>query len=363
MRKIQLGIIGCGMIGQAFIRNALQSSYFEIRGFYDRNLFSQKMALQMAPHAHLFSSREQLFQSPDIEALIICTRHTDHARQAIEGIACGKHILIEKPIATSLEDLALLVKAQQEYPDSVVTALPHGQEPLLEEARHLAQESYLGKLVAFHSYLDVPGPQRSNWYYSSSAVGGASLDTLPYALIRLLSFFKCDIKYALGFKNQLIKNRACLDGNNIKTEIDDNALLILEFAEGQQAIVRSSWNVSHPEDYLVIRGRKGDLWIDCWKQTLTLISNVVPSCSNYTEVLWQGREASQFQFSFANPEEVKLNVFHDHIKNGKGNLFEVAYGMDILLKCLFTSKNSSFVSPFYRMENEAVKLSIGESYI
>ena len=135
MRKIQLGIIGCGMIGQAFIKNALKNPYFEFKGFYDRNVSSQQSVQQIAPHAHLFSSQQELVQSADIEALIICTRHVDHARQAIEGITYGKHILIEKPIATSLEELSLLIKAQQEHPECVITALPHGQEPILKEAK------------------------------------------------------------------------------------------------------------------------------------------------------------------------------------------------------------------------------------
>lgn len=363
MRKIRIGMIGCGMIGQTFIQNILKNSLFEFIGFYDRNPVSQKTVLKMVPHAQFFPSQEQLFQSKDIEALIICTRHTDHSRQAIEGLKCGKHILIEKPISTNLEDLTLLVQTQKECPSCVVTALPHGKDPILKEARHLAQAEFLGKLVAFHSYLDVPGPPRSNWYYSSSAIGGASLDTLPYALIRLLSFLKCDVKYALGFKNQLIKNRACLDGNNIKTEVDDNASLILEFVEGQQAIVRSSWNVSYPEDYFVIRGRKGDLWMDCWKQTLTLISDTVPSTSSYNEISWQGKKAYRFQFSFANPEELKLRIFHDHIRKKRGNLLEVAYGMKILFKCLFSLENSFFVPPFHRAKSEAVSLSMGEIYV
>lgn len=363
MRKIQLGLIGCGMIGQSFIQNALQNPYFEFRGYYDRNASSQKSVQKLAPHARLFSSQEELIRSSDIEALVICTRHIDHAKQAIEGITCGKHILIEKPIATSIEDLSLLLKAQQERPECVVTALPHGQEPILEEAKSWVQEPYLGKLVAFHSYIDVPGPPRSNWYYSASAIGGASLDTLPYALTRLLFFLKCNVKYAVGFKNQLIRNRACLDGNTIETEVDDNASLILELVEGQQAIIRSSWNLSYPEDYLLVRGRKGDLWIDCWKHSLILISDIPPPHSNYAETVWQNRKAYQCQFPSVNSEELKLNLFHEHIKKGKGNLFEVAYGMNILLKCLFTPENAFSVSPFYRQENAFTHLTMGNNYI
>lgn len=353
MGKIKIGILGCGMIGSSFLAQALKHPKYEVVGVCDRNPSRQRAALQLAAHLQVFLSAEQLFCCPNVQAIIVCTRHSDHSQHAIDALNSKKHVLIEKPIATNLQQLNSLVQCAVGNPSCVITALPHNELSIIHLARQLSLESYLGKLIAFHSYLDVPGPPRSNWYYSSEAVGGASLDTLPYALLRLFALTKANVRHAYGFKNQLIKRRRCLDGGQVECGVDDNATLILEIGAGQQAVVRSSWNTASAEDYLVVKGRKGELWVDCWKQHLILISPVPPQL-DYCEVLWQGQKGYLVQAPSFEPEKSKLDVFANNIEKGKGNFFEVNYAMRVLLTCFCPLElKPELPKPFYQ-DNETL---------
>ena len=345
--RIRLGLLGAGMIGRSYIKEAKDSSEFEVIGFHDRNPNSQLETMNLYKNLKFFSTKEDLFNSNLIDALVIGSRHQDHAMQAIEALKCGKHVLIEKPIATNLEDLHELNNIQKKHSEYIVTALPHKNDPLISAAKDIINSGFLGEITAFHSYLDVPGPPRSNWYYAKSSVGGASLDTLPYALMRLLSLVDCDLKSVQGFKNQLIQKRLCLDSGKVDCYVDDNALLTIELESGQQAFVRSNWNTSYPEDFLVIKGRQGDLWLDCWKQKIILISSNLNEFEGYEKIEWLGREGYVKQVERESCEAEKLNVFSQQIQAKAGNLDEVSFGMELIFRCLFKKEIlRNLASPF-----------------
>lgn len=357
--KIKLGILGYGMIGKEYLQQALKNnSDFEVVAVWSRSQSSLAHAKLTAPNIKIYDDKHRFLT--EVQAVAICTPHAKHVEDARLSLTHGKHVLIEKPIATDATSLTNLMETAKKYPELVVTGLPHDNYPIIEKARVLLQQNSIGKITAFHSFIDVPGPPRSNWYYSSSAIGGASLDTLPYALCRLMSLCRVNVKKVMGFKNQLIKHRHCLDGHDIEPEVDDNATLLMEFNTHQQAIVRSSWNVSQPEDYLIIRGREGDIIIDCWRQQIEVITkkqlaiNESSRCNDFIKY--------RLSINSTNPEQLKLRTFATQIKKRTGNLAEVAYSMKLLFYGLF-NKPAQLPPAFYPMQELLLAMHLDDNYI
>lgn len=360
--KIKLGILGCGMIGLSFIKQAIKCDNYEIVAICSRTESSIKSAQKYLPTVKTYLKKEDMLADENIDAIIVCTPHASHAKDAILSLQAGKHVLIEKPIATNIDELNELLLMASKLPHLSILALPHEEHDFIKYTRELIKNEVVGKVTSMHSYLDVPGPPRSNWYYDKSAIGGASLDTLPYALMRLLKISGLNVATAVGVKNQLITHRCCGDGFTIKPEVDDNASLVLLFKTGQQAIIRSNWNISQPEDYIIIQGRKGWLHIDCWRNIINIHSENISKIDK-TSLEKIADNHYRVTFEQIHPETSKLNLFDKYIRSKTSNLFEIAYGMQLILELM--NKNGSIDIPKeYYLENEYLNsMKITEEYI
>lgn len=356
---IKVGILGCGMIGQSFMKQSEIHPGFEVVALYSRSADTLDEAALLKPNAKKYLQKEDFFCDKEVEAVIICTPHSEHTSDALLALQAGKHTLIEKPIATSQSELEDLVEASIRYPSLVITALPHGSNEFIIVARELISLDFIGKVTAIHSYLDVPGPLRSNWYYSKLAVGGASLDTLPYALARIFSVFQVDVREVCGLKNQLITHRLCGDGGKVKAEVDDSAALTLIFSTGQYAIARSTWNVSKVEDFLVIQGRRGEIQIDAWRNIINLKSEKKVSDPRVIVA----NDTQKLELKTTQPEYLKLKVFEDHLNKKTGNLQEVCYFMRMIFSQLFDQSTKIAQQKFYCKNQVMKNLQMGDNYI
>jgi predicted dehydrogenase len=67
--------------------------------------------------ARATSDERDVLQAPDVHALLVLTRHNEHARQAAEGLRAGKHVFVEKPLALAVEEIDML--------DAALVVVPH----------------------------------------------------------------------------------------------------------------------------------------------------------------------------------------------------------------------------------------------
>lgn len=316
-----IAILGCGMIGGRFARAAGGRSDVKVVALCSRSQNSMARVAQHAPAAARYLSREALLEDQAVEAVLVCTPHASHATDAIAAVRSGRHVMIEKPIATTGEELDRLLAAADGGRSAVAVGLPHGEYPYIDGLRRASNDTTIGPLVGFESVLDVPGPPRANWYYTAEAGGGASLDTMPYALCRLLAFTQSPVSACTGLVTQLIKDRRCLDGGRVTPQVDDNVTLLLTFPEGQHALVRSSWCVSVPRDYVRVFGRHGNLELDCISGAITLDRR-------------DGATEPVGAYPVRDDEQLKLDVFTRAIAAGASNLTAVGYAMGLILRAL-----------------------------
>ncbi len=109
MKKYNVGIIGYGWVATAHIAaiNALPSA--QVTAVYSsRPLDSAALAAAHGSPIKAFQDLDQLLADPEIHAVSICGYPYDHARHAIAAARAGKHLIIEKPLALSLEELGVM---------------------------------------------------------------------------------------------------------------------------------------------------------------------------------------------------------------------------------------------------------------
>ena len=259
-RPLRLGMIGCGQISNRFFNQAAELEGVAFVAACAAHAESAQAKAQERGCERWTTDYRELLSWSDIDGVVITTPHQMHATMAADAARAGKHVLIEKPMATRWDEAQALV-AEVEAGGITAVALPYDHSPVLEAGLSYLREDVVGKITAIEAELNIPGPPRSNWYYSKEAGGGAMMDTAPYALSRIACVMGPAVRVA-AFTGTLIPRRITGDGGRINSEVDDNVTILLEYAGGQQAVMRTCWAYSYAQNGTVVHGRHGDVFMN-----------------------------------------------------------------------------------------------------
>lgn len=112
-QRLRVGVIGAGAFAQSTHLPNLRrlADRYEIRAIVSRTGTSALAVARQYGAAVAATDYRELLNDPEIDAVLICTRHHLHAAQAADALRAGKHVLLEKPMAIGREELAELDKA------------------------------------------------------------------------------------------------------------------------------------------------------------------------------------------------------------------------------------------------------------
>ncbi len=252
--RVRSGIIGLGFIGQVHAR-AVRAAGGVLVAVADASPSGIDATAERLGALRGEASVEDLITSPDIDVVHICTPNHLHAPIVRKVLAAGKHVICEKPLATTAEDAAELVELAAEA--GVVAAVPfiYRYYPTVREARARVAGGAAGDVHLIHgSYLQdwLSTARDQNWRVDP-ALGGASrtfadigvhwCDVVEFATGHRITALAAKLKTA-------VPQRVDGQGNRSVTT-EDAATLIFETDRG--AI--GSLVVSQ-----VTPGRKNRLW-------------------------------------------------------------------------------------------------------
>jgi predicted dehydrogenase len=175
MTGVRAGIIGLGFIGEVHAR-AVRSVGGTLAAVADASPERSVATAERLGAAWAAPSAEALLDSPDVDVVHICTPNHLHAPLARMAIAAGKHVVCEKPLATSRADAQDLVASAQDA--GVVAAVPfiYRYYSTVREARARVQQGASGPIRLIHgSYLQdwLSDSRDHNWRVEPD-LGGAS---------------------------------------------------------------------------------------------------------------------------------------------------------------------------------------------
>ncbi|HEV7216149.1 MAG TPA: Gfo/Idh/MocA family oxidoreductase [Chloroflexota bacterium] len=260
VQPLRLGMIGCGQISSRFFNQAAELEGVTFVATCAAHAESAKAKAEERGCERWTTDYLELLSWPDLDGVVVTTPHQMHAAMATDAAKAGKHVLIEKPMATRWDQAQALVAAVEASGVTAV-ALPYDHSPVMLTGLSFLREEIVGKITAVEAELNIPGPPRSNWYYSKEAEGGAMLDTAPYALSRIACVLG-PARRVTAFTGTLIPKRLTGDGGRVQSEVDDNVTILLEYAGGQHAVMRTCWAYSYSQNGTVVHGRHGDVFMN-----------------------------------------------------------------------------------------------------
>ena len=151
-RRLRVGVLGCGPIAQAaHFESCTKAGNADLYAICDvADDLRNRMAATHAPQKS-FADYDAMLADPDLEAVIIATSDAFHVPAAIRALEAGKHVLCEKPVATSIEAVAELKAAVEK--SGLVLQVGHMKrfDPGLEAARDFIDNG-MGAMVALKAW-------------------------------------------------------------------------------------------------------------------------------------------------------------------------------------------------------------------
>jgi phthalate 4,5-cis-dihydrodiol dehydrogenase len=148
---LRLGIAGLGLAGAFMIRAAAVHPNIELRAGMDP-LSRPRLAFAQQFGASVYSDFQDLCRDISVEAIYIASPHRFHALQAVAAMEHGKHVLIEKPLALSLEECNAVIRAAEKTGLQAIVGHTHAFDPNVREMRRLIQGGEMGRLGMILSF-------------------------------------------------------------------------------------------------------------------------------------------------------------------------------------------------------------------
>jgi predicted dehydrogenase len=172
---IRIALLGAGFMGTTHGRAYTNISGAEVVAVLDRN---PEKALNLAREigSRVETDPSKIFCDPDIDVIDITLPTPFHPEFAIQGLAAGKHVIIEKPLALTLPDADAILQAAQRSGKYLMVAHVIRFWPEYEVVQETIQSGRLGKPLLATAYRLSSMPQWADWFRDPLQFGGAVLD-------------------------------------------------------------------------------------------------------------------------------------------------------------------------------------------
>src|SRR4051794_17000934 len=146
LRPVGLAVVGAGYWGPNLVRNALQSPATRLTAICDADRVRAEMLASGFAGVEPVSDVRRLLDDPHVEAVAVGTPPATHPEGAMGAIEAGKHVLIEKPLASSYADGRALVNAADEHGVVLMCDHTYCYTPAVQRIRELVRTGVLGEL-------------------------------------------------------------------------------------------------------------------------------------------------------------------------------------------------------------------------
>lgn len=232
----------------------------ELTGIWDPNAYRGTEAARQF-QTHFFPKLEMLLK--EVDGVIICAENARHKELVLASAEAGKHILCEKPIATTLDDADEMIQACEKNSVQLQIAFPMRYSPSVQALKKHVEAGDIGDLLGVSSTNHGQIPP--GWFIDPDQAGGGALMDHTVHLVDLLRWI---------FKKEVVEVYAETGTLLHDIPVEDTGLLSLSFEDGGFATVDCSW--SRPSSFpswgdvmMRVYGTQGVIELDAFSQSLT----------------------------------------------------------------------------------------------
>ena len=261
---LKVGLIGAGGISRAHLPGyQLKPDDVRLTAVCD---IREDAARQFAAEAELdavFTDVHDMLEQSDIDAVDICTIHDTHADLAIAAARAGKHVLLEKPMAISLDQCHAILEATDEAGVTFMVAHQLRHVPSYVALRRRINAGELGQIwsarcdtfltAALDDGAQPIAPPAGWWGFDGVRGGGGVIALLSVHHLDLMRYFVGEVAR--------VEARAWTGHPSFTNDAEDRAVATLEFANGAVGHLTASLSSRAPWNFqILLMGEHGAAW-------------------------------------------------------------------------------------------------------
>ncbi len=258
MKKLKCGVIGAGILGKVHLKACAQFPYAQPVAVCDINGERAKEAAEEFD-VEAYTDYEDMIAKADLDVIHIATPDFAHRDPVIKSLQSGKHVLVEKPMATTMDDARAIAEAAKAADGKLMVNFSNRWNVPHHNTKKAINNGELGELKHAYARLSnttyVP-TQMLSWASKSSP----TMFLLPHMVDLVRWFFsaEADTVYA-------VKTEGILKSMGIDTH--DTMTALVKFDNGAVACFETSWILPESQPYLVdhcvkLIGSKGSTYVD-----------------------------------------------------------------------------------------------------
>jgi predicted dehydrogenase len=235
MPPIKIAILGAGFISEIhcesyhrFVPGA------EVIAVYTRNAEKAQSFAQKHGISQWYDDLDAIIQLSGADVIDICLPNFLHAEATLKAAAAGKHIIIEKPLAVTLEEADAMISACKKAGVKLMYAEELCFAPKYERVRQMVNEGAIGDIYMLKQSEKHSGPH-SDWFYDINLSGGGVLMDMG---CHGIAWFRWMLKNA---KAKSVYATMSTVYHKQRTKAEDNSVVIIEFENGVTGVVENSW--------------------------------------------------------------------------------------------------------------------------
>lgn len=255
MMSLKYAIIGCGRISPNHIAAAVENK-LDIVAICDLDKFKMDHTISMfnLPNVKKYVNYKEMLANETLELVAICTESGKHGEIALDCIEAGSNLIIEKPIALSLEEADKIIANAREKGLKVSACHQNRFNKSIQKMREALEAGRFGRLLYGTAHVrwnrEEHYYKQASWRGTWEQDGGALMNQCIHNIDLLRWMMGNDIVEVVGMTDNL---------KHDFIETEDLGMALIKFANGSYGIVEGTTNIypKNLEETLYIFGEKG----------------------------------------------------------------------------------------------------------
>lgn len=293
LKKLNVGIIGAGFMGKAHtVGYSNMPKLFwpapampVMKTICDIEPSIAAQARERFGFEKSCTDWRDIVNDPEIDVVSVCTPNNVHADMAIEALAAGKHVLCEKPIASTLEDAKRMAEAAEKAAQKGIVSMcayQYRRVPAVVLAKKFIDEGSLGTILNvrctyLQSWCADPASPLS-WRFQKDIAGAGTLGDIASHVIDIAQYLAGDIDEVVSMMKTYIKERPVQEGGTdllgtvklgpdaqkAAVDVDDEDSFLVKFKSGAVGSIEATRNAWGRNNFITVElhGTKGSVYFN-----------------------------------------------------------------------------------------------------
>lgn len=290
MKTLNVGLVGAGFMGKAHVVAYSNMPKFfwpapavpVLKTVCDIDPEIAKEAKERFGFQKCCIDWKEIVNDPEIDVVSICTPNNAHVAVAIAALEAGKHVICEKPIASTLEDAKAMAEAAEKAAKKGIVSMnayQYRRVPAIDLAKKLIDEGSIGDILNIRcTYLqswsaDPDSPL--SWRFQKKIAGAGALGDIASHVIDIAQYLAGDIDEVVSLVKTYIKERPVQEGGvdllgTVKlgadaprkaVDVDDEDSFLVKFKSGAVGSIEATRNAWGRNNFITVElhGTKGSI--------------------------------------------------------------------------------------------------------